>query len=295
MNISYDYYRIFYFVGRYKSFSRAAKMLKSNQPNVTKVINKLENQLGCTLFIRNNKGTIFTPEGEKLYRRVKIAYQQIRQAEIELKDDTGLEKGIVNIGISEVAMYGMLSVLREFHNDYPNVRIRLYNDNTPNTMSILKEGVVDFAVVTTPHAVNNGNKVTEIATFSEILVTGKQYLQCLNESKIMSLNDIQKYPYISLSEESGTHEFYNTFFGQHGLTFEPDIQTATASQIIPLIENGLGIGFVAEFMAEQALREKSLLQIFLKEEIPKRKICLVEDVNKKLTVVSKALKSKILA
>ncbi len=296
MDISYDYYRIFYFVGRYQSISKAAEMLKSNQPNVTKIINKLENQLGCSLFVRSNRGVVFTAEGEKLYRRVKIAYQQIRQAEIELQDDMGLEKGIVNIGISEIAMYGLMPVLREFHNDYPNVRIRLYNDNTPNTMSSLKEGIVDFALVTTPYAENNGNKVTEIAEFSEILVAGKQYLQNVQEgSTTICLESIQKYPHISLSEESGTHEFYNTLFGQHGLAFEPDIQVATASQIILLIENGIGIGFVAEFMAEQALREKSLVKISLKEDIPKRKICLVEDMSKKLTIVSKALISRVLS
>ena len=31
-----DYYRIFYYVARYKSFSNAAEMLGSNQPNITR-------------------------------------------------------------------------------------------------------------------------------------------------------------------------------------------------------------------------------------------------------------------
>ena len=35
--ITYDYYRIFYFVARYKSFTKAAKMLGNNQPNITPV------------------------------------------------------------------------------------------------------------------------------------------------------------------------------------------------------------------------------------------------------------------
>ena len=32
-----DYYRIFYYVARYKSFSNAAEMLGSNQPNITRL------------------------------------------------------------------------------------------------------------------------------------------------------------------------------------------------------------------------------------------------------------------
>ena len=33
--ITYDYYRIFYYVAQYKSFTRAAEALHNNQPNIT--------------------------------------------------------------------------------------------------------------------------------------------------------------------------------------------------------------------------------------------------------------------
>ena len=45
MEITYDYYRIFYYVAMYKSFSKAAKVLMSNQPNITHFMNNLENQM----------------------------------------------------------------------------------------------------------------------------------------------------------------------------------------------------------------------------------------------------------
>ena len=56
MNISYDHYKIFYYVVRYGSFTRAANALTSNQPNITRAVSILESQLGCTLFIRTNRG-----------------------------------------------------------------------------------------------------------------------------------------------------------------------------------------------------------------------------------------------
>ena len=46
MNISYDYYRIFYYVAKYGNVTQAAKMLLSNQPNLTRVIKTLEGELG---------------------------------------------------------------------------------------------------------------------------------------------------------------------------------------------------------------------------------------------------------
>lgn len=45
MNISYEYYKIFYFVAKYGSFTAAANVLFGNQPNITRAIKKLENEL----------------------------------------------------------------------------------------------------------------------------------------------------------------------------------------------------------------------------------------------------------
>jgi len=54
--IPYDYYRIFYYVAQHKSFTKAAEALGNNQPNITRCMNNLEQDLGCKLFIRTNRG-----------------------------------------------------------------------------------------------------------------------------------------------------------------------------------------------------------------------------------------------
>ena len=56
MNISYDSYRVFYYVAKYHSFTQAAVVLMNNQPNVTRTIKNLEQALGCKLFIRSSRG-----------------------------------------------------------------------------------------------------------------------------------------------------------------------------------------------------------------------------------------------
>ena len=75
--ITYDYYRIFYYVAQYKSFTRAAEALHNNQPNITRCMNNLESELNCTLFLRSNKGITLTPEGKRLYEHAVIAYEQL--------------------------------------------------------------------------------------------------------------------------------------------------------------------------------------------------------------------------
>ena len=102
--ITYDYYRIFYFVARYKSFTKAAKMLGNNQPNITRCMNILEQELKCTLFLRSNRGISLTPEGKKLYEHVAIAYEQLQIGEEEIRQNGELENGLVSIGASENAL-----------------------------------------------------------------------------------------------------------------------------------------------------------------------------------------------
>ena len=93
-----DYYRIFYYVAQYKSFSKAADVMGNNQPNITRCMNILENELGCKLFIRSNRGVQLTIEGERLFEHVSIAIEQLVSGENELLKDKGLESGLVNIG-----------------------------------------------------------------------------------------------------------------------------------------------------------------------------------------------------
>lgn len=56
MNVNFEYYKIFYYVARYHNFTKAAKVLGNSQPNVTRAMNCLEQQLGRILFVRTNRG-----------------------------------------------------------------------------------------------------------------------------------------------------------------------------------------------------------------------------------------------
>ena len=87
MDISYDYYRTFYYVAKYKSFTGAAEALLNSQPNITRTMKKLEKELGCTLFVRQRHGIALTPEGEKLYAHISVAFEHISYGEQEIARD----------------------------------------------------------------------------------------------------------------------------------------------------------------------------------------------------------------
>ena len=151
MNISYDYYRIFYCVAKYGNLSQAAKVLMNNQPNLTRTIKNLESALGCPLFSRTNRGMKLTPEGKKLYAHVRIAFEHLEAGEAEIAESRNLETGAVSVAASEVALRCLLlPVLKRYRARYPGIRVRISNNSTPQAVAALKDGAADIAVVTTP-------------------------------------------------------------------------------------------------------------------------------------------------
>ena len=92
-----DYYRIFYYVAQYQSFSKAAEILGNNQPNLSRCMNLLESELGCKLLVRTNRGVSLTPEGQRLFEHVAIANEQLMLGEQEILKDKSLESGLVTI------------------------------------------------------------------------------------------------------------------------------------------------------------------------------------------------------
>ena len=153
MDVNFEYYKIFYYVARYKNFTKAAQALGSSQPNVTRAMNCLEQQINSTLFVRNNRGIQLTPEGEKLYIRVTAAMTQLMAAEEELADSASLSHGSISIGASETALnIFLLDKLKAFHMVNPGIRLKIYNHSTPEAVDAVKNGMVDFAVVSSPGA-----------------------------------------------------------------------------------------------------------------------------------------------
>lgn len=293
MDVNFEYYKIFYYVAKYKNFTKAANALGSGQPNVTRAMNCLEQELHCTLFIRTNRGVKLTPEGTQLFEHVAVAMSQLQAAEAELTASMGLENGSISIGASETALnIYLLDKLRTFHMEHPGIRLRIYNHSTPQAIRSIKNGEIDFAIVSTPTNADAPLKEMHVQSFQDILVGGKAFASL--ESRELHLAELQKYPLICLGRETMTWQFYHDLFLSHGLELNPDTEVATADQILPLVKSDLGLAFLPEPMAQEALRQKRIVQIKLREKIPERQICMVYDRQHPLSAAAQRLKKDIL-
>lgn len=85
MNILHARYAIE--VARLGSISKAAEQLRVSQPNLSRAIKELENELNITIFSRNSKGILLTPQGEKFFSYAKKILVEIDELEMLYKHD----------------------------------------------------------------------------------------------------------------------------------------------------------------------------------------------------------------
>lgn len=279
MNINYEYYRAFYYVGKYRNITKAAQALGSSQPNVTRAMKLLENALGCQLLLRSNKGIALTEKGELLYERVSAAFYQIQAAEEELSLDGKLIEGTIILGTTETALHLMLfHRLKEFKRENPKVRFKIYNYSTKDAIHELTRGAIDISVVTSPFHVNRNIKSEKLLDFRDVLICGSAYadLACTRRH----LRELAGYPWVCLGKNTVTYDMTSDFFLRNGVVLKPDIEVATADLMVPMIQNNLGIGYVPEQLAQPELNAKSVFRVPVYEEMETRAVCALYDAKR---------------
>ena len=294
MNISYDYYRIFYYVAKCGSFTQAAKILMSNQPNLTRAIKSLEASLGCTLLERSNKGVRLTEDGEKLYENISVAIEHINAGEEQVTANKTLQRGVVSIGATEIALRCfLLPILNRYCTRYPGIRIRIVNVSTPQALKMLKSGLIDICVLTTP--VESSAELSErvLKDFREVVVCGEAF-KALSEGAPLDISELCNYPIVSLGSKTSTYEYYLKLFAENDVSFSADIEAATADQLLPLIRHNLGIGFVPEELMDNNSEMQGIYRIPMKSDPPVRSISLVKKKNHILSLPAKELEKMIL-
>lgn len=297
MFINTEYYRIFYYVAQCGNITSAAKILFNSQPNLTRAIKNLESELGCSLFYRTNRGMKLTPEGEKLYHHLSIAFEQIDLGEKEIQSSLNLTSGIVSIAVTEIALRDfLLSVLKEYRALYPEIRFSLGNYLTLEALDELRNNTADLAVFTQPYGSfplteeYQDLEFIKIKTIHEVAICSTQRQELLNHS--VNLEELSHYPLISLISGTLSYQTYTKLFSSYNLTFKPDIETATADLILPMVEADLGIGFVPEALITD---NKKVKAISLSVPLPLREVYLAKRLKQPLNVAAQRLESLIIA
>lgn len=291
MDISFDYYKVFYEVARCQNITQAALNLCLTQPTVTKYIHNLEDMLQCKLFNRSQKGVTLTDEGRILFRQINRPCQQMGRAEELLKEYMNSQSGKVSIGASELTMrFFLLPYIEQFQQRFPNVTVQIHSNSAPITASSLKTGENDFAVIISPiHEIMKDLDlvhVMPVAEFQDIVIAGNRFSELQNRT--LSLEELCMHPLVSMESGTTTRLFWDNLFEEQGLDLRPSIEVSSNDLIAPTVSHNLGIGFVPSEFARNYLLNYRVFQLHLNIPIPKRQILVLQNPMRPLTPAAQA-------
>lgn len=271
-----EYYKVFYYVAKTRSFTVAAKELSVSQSAVSQSVKQLETALNTTLFRRIAKGVALTKEGELLFSYVAKGYEQIEAGEKKLKQMLNLEMGEIHIGASDMTLqFYLLPFLEKFHEQFPKVKVMVTNGPTPETLRFLKEGKIDFGVVSTPFTESEGLEIKKVKEISDTFVAGRKFIPYKN--KMLDFKELEKLPLISLERTTSTRIYMDSFLKENNVTVNPEFELATSDMIVQFALRNLGIGCVVKDFAKEQLEAGKLFELRFNKMIPKRHFCVVTD------------------
>jgi DNA-binding transcriptional LysR family regulator len=150
---------------------RAAQKLNRVQSNVTTRIKQLEQRLGRTLFRKQGRGLVLSPEGELLLSYAQRLFRLADEAESEVR--SGRAMGVLRIGSLESTAGSRLApVLSRFHRLHPGVVVELVTGTTGSLVQRVANFEIEAAFVSEPFT---PGALAARKVFEEelVLITGK--------------------------------------------------------------------------------------------------------------------------
>ncbi|ANN57914.1 LysR family transcriptional regulator [Mesorhizobium loti NZP2037] len=130
--------------GSLGSFSAAARSLGISPSAVSKSVQRLEQQLGVSLFTRTTRSLTLTPEGRELHERAVRLLRDAEEIEQVAKAVRAEPTGTLRIAVSlPIGLHLVAPALPAFRNLHPKVSIDLRIDD--RLVDIVEQGI-DIAV-----------------------------------------------------------------------------------------------------------------------------------------------------
>jgi DNA-binding transcriptional LysR family regulator len=135
-------------VAERRSFSAAADALDYTQSAVSKQIAALERDAGIALVERAVRPVRVTEAGRTLLAHAEAALSHLAAAKDELAAIAGLRAGTLRLGtFASAGAPVVVPALSAFHARYPDVRLSLIEAEPRESISLLRAGELDLAVI----------------------------------------------------------------------------------------------------------------------------------------------------
>lgn len=171
------------------SISKAAEKLYVAQPNVSRGIKELEQELGITIFERNSKGIVITPDGERLISYGKKLIHQMDEMEKTFKEHK--KKNVFSISVPRASYIADAFVkFSETLKNVDDVEVFYKETNAYRVINnILNE---DYKLGIVRYAVNHDTYFKDMLAKKELkyeLITEFKYVLVFSKNSPLAQNE----------------------------------------------------------------------------------------------------------
>jgi DNA-binding transcriptional LysR family regulator len=150
--MSLTHLRYFDEVVRTGSIRLAAERLRITPSAISRQVQKIEDQIGAPLFVRNARGVVLTSAGELYANYARAALVERERIHGEIEDLKGLRRGHVRICTAEGIVDELLGNVAAFRIRYPGVTFQVFVVGSEQIHDILRVGDADFGIAYTASA-----------------------------------------------------------------------------------------------------------------------------------------------
>lgn len=242
---SVNLYRLHVFrvVARRLSFSGAADELHTSQPNVSKHVRLLENELEVLLFNRLGRRVVLTDAGRVVFDYSDKLFGIVEEMRRSLNELKGLERGYLQLGASSTpGLYLLPPILAGFRRRYPHLEVTFHLGNSKEIIQGILNDQIDLGFVegyeTTPRIQVQPfleDELVLIASANHILVGAK---------KIAPV-DLARETFIWREKGSGIREGMSQLLEEAGIHPIDSLELCGCEGVKRAVSAGLGLSVVS--------------------------------------------------
>lgn len=249
-NLDFNKLLIFSKVVEAGNYRLASETLNVTPSALSQTITSLEHSLGVPLFHRFGKRLVLTETGEKIQREFQSHHLSLMHALGRIGQHEAQVSGLIHVGAYlEFAKFQLAPVLAAFQKKYPDVQVKLVFDTPSRLHRMLEENKLDLCFSIYPERDSKLIQSEPIYREELLLVAPQGML-----SERASFEEIIRSPMI---EYYFNHQPIRRWLMLHFKKKPKDIPirtfAASAEMVFALIQEGLGIGMVPEYLLKSKL------------------------------------------
>lgn len=236
--------RYFVEVVRQQSFTRAAEKLFVTQPTISKMLKNLEDELNCTLLIRDGRKLLLTDTGRVVFERGVAILTEFRQLEAELSDINHLHKGLLRLGIPPMVGMLMAGPISLFRQRYPGVELKISEFGGLTVQQAVINGELDVAMRALP--VDEDTGLATLPLFSHPLcVLVPRSGEWLKVDSI-SPEQLAAHPLLIYNEDFALSRQLMQLFSAHDVKPKIAVRSGQWDFLAAMVQAGVGVAILPE-------------------------------------------------